>query len=83
MESTVLSRAPVRGIRARRDYERRLLLSAIQLIASGGAPRVTLVGLQSAERLLGQARSLQSETGVQISGSWTDGSCELTVERVR
>ena len=65
------------------NHERRLLLGAIQLIASGGAPRVTLVGLQSAERLLAQAHSLEMNNGVRIRGDWTDGACELTVEKDR
>jgi hypothetical protein len=40
------------------EHELRLVKGAIELVARGGAPRVTLVGLRAGDALLSQANAL-------------------------
>ena len=59
--------------------------SAIDLIAAGGAQRVTLIGFPGAERLLPRAQILAAEAGLTARAVWQpDGTgCDISVERVR
>jgi hypothetical protein len=70
-----------------RDLARSLQLvrSAIDLIAAGGADRVTLVGLHGAERILPQAQSLSHAAGLSARASWrpNEAGCDITVEDLR
>jgi hypothetical protein len=67
------------------DQDLHLVRSAIDLIAAGGARRVTLVGIRGAERLLPRAQALSAEAGLSARGIWQpDGlSCDIAVEDVR
>lgn len=66
-----------------RDLE--LVRSAIELVAAGGAERVTLVGLRAAERVLPQAQHLSREAGLSARAIWpaSGGGCDIAVEDMR
>ena len=70
-----------------RDLARSLDLvrSAIDLIASGGADRVTLVGLRGAERVLPQAQALSEAAGLFARATWREDTegCDIVVEDLR
>ena len=59
--------------------------SAIDLILSGGAQRVTLIGFQDAERLLPIAQAMSAEAGLTARAVWPsdDTGCDITVEAIR
>jgi hypothetical protein len=67
------------------EHELNLVRGAIDLITSGGATRVTLIGLQSAERLLPRAQVLGHEQAVTVRAQWHDdrGGCDLAIEALR
>lgn len=67
------------------DLDLSQVRSAIDLIVSGTARRVTLVGLPSAERLLPQAQVLCADAGLTARAlRRADGDgCDIAVERVR
>jgi hypothetical protein len=62
-----------------------LVRAAIDLIASGGANRVTLVGLRGAERTLPGAQSLSLAAGLRARAAWhaSDDGCDITLEGLR
>ncbi len=66
------------------DHELGLVRSAIAMVASGGAPRVSLGGLQFGEQLIETARALALEAGVRIVPIWTsdEGGADMRVERI-
>jgi hypothetical protein len=66
------------------DREMELVRNAIDLVASGGAPRVTLGGLSFGEELIEPARRMALEAGVRIVPLWTadDVGAALAVERI-
>ncbi len=61
-----------------------LVRSAIALAASGGARRVTLVQVESVERILAEAQVLAREYGVIVRPLWrpTRVGCDIAVEPV-
>jgi DNA-binding transcriptional LysR family regulator len=58
------------AIRLTLDREVELLTSAIQMVASGGAPSMTIAGLHLAEAALEIVRPLADERGVVIVPLW-------------
>lgn len=64
------------------DSELAMIRAAIDLVASGGAPRVVVAGLRFAEPLLTPAREMAAESGVRIVPVWTaaEDSADLAVE---
>jgi hypothetical protein len=62
-----------------------LVRAAIDLIASGGAERITLVGLTSSARVLPEAQALSHAAGLQARAEWHPGDdgCDITVEEPR
>ena len=85
MATTVVADSALPSNRPRLDHELDLVRGAIDLIVGGGASRVTLVGMTSAERLLPRAQSLSSEAGLAARAIWhpDGGGCDIAVERVR
>jgi len=53
------------------DHERTLISEAIQMVASGASPRVTVASLQFGEVLLPEARTLAAAAGVHVVALWT------------
>ncbi len=66
------------------DREMELVRNAIELVASGGAPRVSIGGLSFGEELIEPARRMALEAGVRIVPLWTadDVGAGLAVERI-
>ena len=71
---------------AGRTLELELLLvrEAIDMVASGGAPRVVVGGLQFGEALLEPARELASAAGVRVVPLWMpdDTGADIAIERI-
>ncbi len=65
------------------EQELGIVRGAILMVASGGAPRVSLVSLRFAEQLLHQARRMALPAGVRVVPLWTldDGLTGLGLER--
>jgi hypothetical protein len=59
-----------------------LVRAAIDLIASGSAERITLVGLTGSARVLPQAQALSRLAGLRARAEWHpgDNGCDITVE---
>jgi hypothetical protein len=66
------------------ERELELIRSAIAMVASGAAPRVSLGSLRFGEQLIKPARRMALEAGVRIVPLWTsaDGGTGLAVERL-
>lgn len=64
------------------DQELTRLAAAIELVAAGSAPRVTLAGLRFGEALLPQAERLTRGRGVRVRPLWPmgDGPVDLVIE---
>ena len=75
-------RDPDQVTRSSLEQELELVRDAISLVASGGAPRVTLGGLHFGEQLLEPARRMALGTGARIVPTFTadEGGVHLTVE---
>jgi hypothetical protein len=68
----------------RDEHDMLLVRGAIGLIANGGARRVTLVKLHSAEHILMAAQALAREQGVIVRAMWraSGDGCDIAVEPV-
>ena len=66
------------------DHELELVRGAVAMVASGGAPRVSIGGLRFGDELLEPARRMASVAGVRIVPLWSadEHGAGLTVERV-
>jgi hypothetical protein len=66
------------------DRELSMIRAAIGLVASGGAPRVVLAGLQFAEPLLASSRQIAEGSGVRVVPLWTaeERPADLAIERI-
>jgi hypothetical protein len=66
------------------EYELELVRSAVLMVASGGAPRVSLGGLRFGEELVEPARKLALAAGVRIVPRWASGDegTGISVERI-
>ena len=67
------------------EHEMRLIREAIAMVASGGAPRVILAGINFAETLLDPARRLALEAGVRLVPLWRadEAGADIAIERIR
>ena len=65
------------------DREVELLTSAINLVASGGAPSATVAGLQLAEAATAIVRPLAEDLGVVVEPLWgaDEGGTDVRVRR--
>jgi hypothetical protein len=74
------------AIRIGRTLEREmsLLREAIEMVARGASPRVTVAGLSFGEALLVSARGLATEAGVRLVPLWMpdDAGADIAVERI-
>ena len=66
------------------EREMRLIREAIAMVASGGAPRVVLVGIHFGETLVDPARRLALEAGVRLVPLWRadEAGADIAVERI-
>jgi hypothetical protein len=66
------------------EHELSLVRSAILMVSSGSAPRVSVISLRFAEQLLHQARRMALSAGVRIVPLWTldDGLTGIAVEKI-
>jgi hypothetical protein len=69
-------------IRTGLDHELRLVSEAIQLVAGGSSPRVTVGGLHYGEQILDAARTIAASSGVRLVALWTDDEhgADITIE---
>ncbi len=69
----------------RRSIERELDLVAvaIRMVADGGAPGVTLVGLEFGQAVLEGSARIADEAGVELEALWQpeDSRCDIRVHR--
>jgi hypothetical protein len=65
------------------DREIELLMSAINLVASGGAPAATVAGLRLAEAAMAVVGPRASERGVAIEMLWgpDENACDVRVRQ--
>lgn len=70
-------------VAAKLEHEMTMIREAVAMVASGGAPRVTVAGLRFGEELLGPARRLAAGQGVRIVPLFTadEQGADLRVER--
>ena len=66
------------------DHELRIIREAILLVASGGAARTVVAGLQLSEALLVPAGRLAEEAGVTVTPIWhlDDSGVDFEIERI-
>lgn len=62
------------------EHERQLLASALALLASGEARRITLVGFANGERLLREAAPIARAAGVVVRALRGRAGCDLALE---
>ena len=64
------------------DRELSMIRAAIDLVASGGSPRVVLSGLHFVDPLLAQARQLAGPARVRVVPLWTaaEEAVDLAIE---
>jgi len=65
------------------DREVELLMSAIYLVASGGAPAATVAGLRLAEAAMAIVRPRAVERGLMMEALWgpDERTCDVRVRR--
>jgi hypothetical protein len=64
------------------EREIRMVREAIDMVASGGAPRVTLAGLHFGEMLVEQATGWALQAGVRLTPLWRtdEAGLDLAIE---
>jgi hypothetical protein len=76
---------PVAGdeIRQTIDEETALVMSAVDLVASGGASSASVVGLRLGEAVLAIVRPLAGERGLRLEPLWGPDEAGLDIRVVR
>lgn len=71
-------------VRAGLDHEHRLVLEAILLVSTGGAPRVTVAGLHYPEQVIDASAALATACRVRLIPLWTDDEhgADVAVEAI-
>jgi hypothetical protein len=66
------------------DRELAMIQGAIDMVASGGAPRVVLAGMRFGDKLLDEARRRAAAAGVRVVPLWTARSegADLAIEQI-
>jgi hypothetical protein len=66
------------------ELEMRLVREAIALVASGGAPRVSVAGIRFGEALLEPARRVALQSGVRLVPLWSaeEAGVDILVEPI-
>lgn len=66
------------------EREMGFIREAIEMVARGASPRVTLAGLRFGQALLATARGLATEAGVRLVPLWKpdDAGADIAVERI-
>ena len=77
-------RADRADIQAAIDREVALVTSAVDLVASGGAPAATVAGLRLAEAVVQIARPHADAVGVTLESLWSadEGTTDIRVHRM-
>jgi hypothetical protein len=72
------------GVARALEREMNLVREAIEMVARGASPRVTLAGLRFGQTLLGTAWGLAIEAGVRLVPLWKpdDAGADIAVERI-
>lgn len=70
--------SPSRGL----DHERDLVRSSLTLLETGGASRVTVVGLRFAERILPEMRSAAGAQGIALRATPRRRRWDIVVEPI-
>ncbi len=66
------------------EHELELVRSAIAMVSSGGAPRISLSGLRFGDELVEPAQRMALEAGVRVVPVWStdEAGLDLTVEQM-
>jgi hypothetical protein len=66
------------------EHELRLVSEAIEMVASGGAPSVTLAGIRFGDQILAESRRVADANGVRIRELYAadESGVDLRVERM-
>lgn len=66
------------------EHELELVRSAIAMVSSGGAPRISLSGLRFGDELVEPAQRMALEAGVRVVPVWStdETGLDLTVELI-
>jgi hypothetical protein len=69
-----------RGLQAESD----LIRDAVQLVASGASPRVTVAGLRFGDQLLERARAMADAGHLRLVPRWSadESGVDLVIERI-
>jgi hypothetical protein len=72
------------AVQAAIEHEMRQIREAIAMVASGGARRTIVVGLQLGDALLEQARQDATEAGVRLVPLWRadEAGVDIAIERI-
>ena len=76
---------PEQGVAATAESEMTLIRVAIEMVATGGAPRVMVAGVGYGEEILVHARRLALEAGVRLRPvrRADDRGADVVIERIR
>ena len=74
----------VLAVQAALEREVALVNDAITLVATGGAPRVTVAGLLLGEQILPSVQRMADDAGVRLVPRWgaDEHGVEIAVERI-
>jgi hypothetical protein len=75
---------PTGAVQRQLDREIQLVADAIEMVAAGASPRVTVAGLRLGEAVLEPAAELAREAGVRIVPHWTadESGVDISVEPI-
>lgn len=75
--------ASERDVRLAIDREVELVMSAVYLVAGGGAPSVTVAGLRLTEPVIDIVQPIATQAGVVLEPLWAadESTCDVRVHR--